>query len=138
MKSLPNFASALVDFVHEETRQEAQGILQDKDAARTSLTIQDVKDFDYNDQFRKFQKTNPILVASILGTLSRVKGEKPENISRKGFGGARSGEGIDLIPAVVQTVSRVLKALEISFLTSLVELSSSVGQSGSRPSLPLF
>ena len=125
MKSLPNFPSTLVAFVHEESRLEAQGILQDKDAARTSLTLQDVMDFDYNTQFNKFQKTNPILVASILGTLSRVKGERPENVSRKGFGGARLGEDIDLIPAVVQTVSRVLKnrhSRSVSLLPSLNSL----------------
>ena len=125
MKPLPNFPSEFVAFVQEESRQEAQGILKNKDIPRASFTLQDMMDFDYNDQLEKFKKTNPILVACILGTMSRKKGETSENISRKGFGGARRGEDVDLIPSVVQTVSRILKnrhPRSVSLLPSLNSL----------------
>ena len=109
MKPLTNFPAAFQSFVQEETRQEAQGILEDKDSPRTCFTLDDMRNFSYAEQLQKFKKTNPILVASILGTLARRKGEELENISRKGFGGARRGEDVDLVPSIVQTVSRLLK-----------------------------
>ena len=109
MKSLPSFPEEFLVFVQEEARLQAQGILEDKDNPRTSFTLTNMLDFSYNEQLKKFQQTNPILVACILGTLSRNKGEQLENISRKGFGGAKRGEDIDLVPTVVQTISRILK-----------------------------
>ena len=78
----------------------------------------------YPDQFHKFQRTNPILVASILGTMSRTKGTTDENLSRKGFGGSKRSENIDLIPSVVQTVSRVLKNRHSSSVSLLPCLNS--------------
>ena len=109
MKPLSNFSSQFLSFVQEESRLEAQGIVLEKDHPRTSFSLHDIRSFSYEEQFKKFQRTNPILVASILGTMSRSRAQDPDQISRKGFGGSHSGEDIDLIPSVVQTVSRVLK-----------------------------
>ena len=124
MKPLKEFKAEFLSFVQEESRLQANCILQEKDLPRTSFTLKDLRTFSYNDQFYKFQRTNPILVASILGTLSRVKGENAENISRKGFGGSKRGEDVDLIPSVVQTVSRVLRNRHSSSVSLLPCLNS--------------
>ena len=124
MKSLPSFQDELQTFVQEEARLQAQGILEDKDDPRASFSLADMTEFSYKEQLRKFQRTNPILVASILGTLSRHKGDQAETISRKGFGGAKRGEDIDLVPTVVQTVSRVLKNRHPSSISLLPCLNS--------------
>ena len=125
MKDLAEFPTEFLAFVHEEARKEAQGIVKEKDLPRSSFSLNDLRDFSYKDQLLKFQRTNPILMASILGTMSKNKREHPENISRKGFGGANRGEEIDLIPSVVQTVARVLKnrhSGSVSLLPSLNSL----------------
>ena len=59
--------------------------------------------------FRKFKRTNPLLVASITGTLCKWKKVPAEEASRKGFGGPCKQMDIDLAPAICQTVSRLLK-----------------------------
>ena len=125
MKDLAEFPTEFLAFVHEEARKEAQGIVKEKDLPRSSFSLNDLRDFSYKDQLLKFQRTNPILMASILGTMSKNKREHPENISRKGFGGANRGEEIDLIPSVVQTVARVLRnrhSGSVSLLPSLNSL----------------
>ena len=124
MKPLKEFNAEFQSFVQEESRLQAHGILQEKDTPRTNFTLSDLRTFSYNDQFLKFQRTNPILVACILGTLSRVKDENPDNLSRKGFGGSKRGENVDLIPAVVQTVSRVLRNRHSSSVSLLPCLNS--------------
>ena len=48
-------------------------------------------------------------LATIIGSISKQKVINFSDISRKGFGGANSGLDIDLVPSVVQTVSRILK-----------------------------
>jgi hypothetical protein len=109
MKSFSNFAPALNSFVQEESRLQAEGILEDKDLPRSSFTLQHLRNFSYKDQLQKFQRTNPLLMASIVGTLSKSKGAKYEDVSRKGFGGPNRTENIDLVPSVCQSMSRVLK-----------------------------
>ena len=124
MKSLSEFPSEFQSFVQEESRLEAQGILLDKDSPRTSFTLECLRTFSYSDQLTKFKRTNPVLVASILGTMSRTKGTLEENLSRKGFGGKNRSENIDLIPSLVQTVSRVLKNRHTSSVSLLPCLNS--------------
>ena len=109
MKLLSNFEPAFQSFVQEESRLEAQQILEGKDSPRSSFKLEDLRNFSYSDQLIKFQRTNPILVASISGTLSKTKRAQCEDLSRKGFGGPNRSENIDLVPSVVQTISRVLK-----------------------------
>ena len=125
MKSISNFPSAFQYFVQEEARQEAQNTVTDKDPSRSSFTLKSLTDFSYSDQLQKFQNTNPILLASIVGTLSKTKGANYEDISRKGFGGPNRSENVDLIPSVVQTISRVLKnrhPLSVSLLPCMNSL----------------
>ena len=109
MKSLASFPLALTNFVQEESRQQADNILNDKDLPRTSFSLQDLDTFSYKDLLKKFNRTNPLLVSSIVGTLSKTKNSKAEEISRKGFGGPNRAENVDLTPTVCQTVSRILK-----------------------------
>ena len=137
MKALSSFPAEFQAFVHEEARREAQGILQEKDNPRASFTLQDMKNFSYTEQLAKFQRTNPILVAVITGTMSHCKGEKPEHISRKGFGGARRGEDIDLTPTLAQTISRVLRNRHSSSI-SLIPCLNSLHLWGNRVPGNLF
>ena len=124
MKNLSNFRPALQAFVQEESRLEAANILKHKDPPRTSFTLDMVKNFSYSEQLRKFQVTNPLLVASIVGTLSQTKGAKCEDLSRKGFGGPNRSENVDLVPTIVQTVSRLLKNIHTRSVSVLPSMNS--------------
>ena len=89
MKSFPNFESELHSFIQDEARREATAVLSEKDPPRTQFTLQNLREFSYEDQLDKFQRTNPILVQALIGTLSKEKVSDSEvgDISRKGFGG---------------------------------------------------
>ena len=124
MKSLASFPLALTNFVQEESRQQADNILNDKDLPRTSFSLQDLDTFSYKDLLKKFNRTNPLLVSSIVGTLSKTKNSKAEEISRKGFGGPNRAENVDLTPTVCQTVSRILKNRHPYSISTLPSLNS--------------
>ena len=108
MKNLPNFHSDLCEFVLEESRREALRI-EDKDDPTTKFDLQCIKNFTYEAELEKFQKSNPLLMSAIVGTISKEKVTNYSELSRKGFGGPNSSEDIDLIPCVVQTAARILR-----------------------------
>ena len=124
LKLLPNFPPALNAFVQEECRLQAQGILSEKDSPRASFSLHSIESFSYKDQLRKFQRTNPLLLASIIGTLSKDKNSDAEDLGRKGFGGSNRAEDIDLTPTICQSVSRVLKNRHPYSITTLPCLNS--------------
>ena len=109
MKSLPNFSSDLVAFVQEESRLQAEAVVDEKDPSRTTFSLDTLRKFSYKEQLHKLQRTNPLLVASIVGTLSKSRGAEPGEVSRKGFGGANRDEDVDLIPCTVQSISRIIR-----------------------------
>ena len=109
MKSLPSFQSALVAFVQEESRLQAELVVDQKDPNRATFTLDTLREFSYKEQLSKLQKTSPLLVASIVGTLSKSRRTEPGDISRKGFGGSNRGEDVDLIPCTVQSISRIVR-----------------------------
>ena len=109
LKSFPTFPEEFRVFVQDEACRESEGILCDKDPPRITFSLDSLRKFSYKEQLAKLQETSPILVAAVTGTISRQKVVKDENITRKGFGGPKSDQDIDLIPAVVQTVTRVIK-----------------------------
>ena len=124
MKSLSDFDSAFQRFVQEESRLQAEGILREKDPSKNIFSLENLRQFSYKEQLHKFQRTNPVLMASIVGTLSRSKGVQPDDLSRKGFGGSNREEEIDLVPCVVQTISRLLKNRHPSSIATLPSLNS--------------
>ena len=100
MKSWPNFPSEFYAFVQDEARGEATAILSEKDKSRPQFTLENLRKFNYKDQLDKFQRTNPLLLSVIIGTLSkeRVTTSDFDEISRKGFGGPASSADITLVP----------------------------------------
>ena len=107
MKSLPNFEPEMESFIQEEARVQAASIVEQKEPNRAAFTIETLRQFSYEEQLLKYQKTTPYLLRAIVGTLSKSRGAKPSDISRKGFGGANRDEEIDLTPCVVQSMSRI-------------------------------
>ena len=73
MKGLPSFNQALQVIVQEESRRESCNILKEKDMPTTSFNLKSVRDFSYKSELDKFQRTNPLLLASIIGTISKQK-----------------------------------------------------------------
>ena len=104
MKSFPNFDSELHLFIQEEARREASGVLKEKDVSKQGFNLENLRKFSYKDQLDKFQRTNPLLLSVIVGTISKdnVK-SNISDISRKGFGGPNSSTNIDLIPTGEQS-----------------------------------
>ena len=109
MRSLPNFSRELCDFVQEEARKQSSAVFEEKDSPLSSFNIESVRKYSYKQELDKFERSNPLLLAAIVGSISKEKVDNYSDISRKGFGGSNSSENIDLIPCVVQTVSRILK-----------------------------
>ena len=109
MRPLSSFPSALNDFVQEECRQQAENILGEKDPPRALFSLITLENFSYKDQLKKFSQTNPLLLSSIVGTMSKTKNTRHEDLSRKGFGGPNRTENIDLTPTICQSMSRILK-----------------------------
>lgn len=124
MKSFPNFASAFHGFVQDEARKEAEGILSEKDPPCSAFTLDTVRKFSYKEQLAKLQRTTPLLVACITGSISKSKVSNSEQISRKGFGGSCRDQNIDLIPAIVQSVCRIMKNRHPYSLTTMASLNS--------------
>ena len=67
-----------------------------------------LRTFSYEDQLAKLQRTNPILVAAIMGSIKKTKIKTYDDLNRKGFGGNNRERDIDLTPAIVQTASSSL------------------------------
>ena len=124
MKSLPNFASAFHRFVQDEAHKEAEGILTEKDPPRSAFTLDTLRKFSYKEQLAKLQRTSPLLVACVTGSISRTKVSNLEQISRKGFGGSNQDQNVDLVPAIVQSVGRIIKNRHPYSLTTLASLNS--------------
>ena len=105
MKSFPNFDSDLQTFVQDEARRQADIVLEEKDLSRPEFKLENMRKFKYKDQLDKFQRTNPLLLSVIIGTISKQKVAKSDfgDISRKGFGGPNSAIDIDLIPTGKQS-----------------------------------
>ena len=108
MKSFPNFTSAFHNFVLDEARREAQTI-SEKDPPRSAFTLETLRQFTYKDQLIKLQESSPLLVACVTGSISKDKVDTAEEVYRKGLGGRNADQSIDLVPAVVQSVTRILK-----------------------------
>ena len=109
MRSLPSFSEKFCAFVQEESRREASAVISEKDDPLKAFNIETLRTYSYKEELFKFQRSNPILLAAIVGSISKEKADDYSDISRKGFGGANSSLDIDLVPCVVQTVSRILK-----------------------------
>ena len=109
MKDFHNFDIALQTFVLEETKREAETVVGDKDPPKSQFCLENIRKFSYKSELDKFQQSNPLLLAAIIGSISKQKVTKYSDISRKGFGGSNTSVDIDLVPSVVQTVSRILK-----------------------------
>ena len=73
MKGLPNFDQALQVLILEESRSQADNILKEKDTPRSSFNLDSIKNFSYKEELNKFERTNPLLLASIVGTISKAK-----------------------------------------------------------------
>ena len=124
MASLTSFQPALNSFVQEESRKQAENILLEKDLPRATFSMQALESFSYKDQLQKFERTNPLLMASIVGTLSKARNMSGEDLSRKGFGGPNRSENVDLTPAICQSVSRILKNRHPYSISTLPSLNS--------------
>ena len=125
MKSLSNFTAAFHGFVQDEAHREAEGILSEKDPARKDFDLDSLRKFSYKEQLTKLQRTSPLLVACVMGTISKSNVKSFEDLTRKGFGGPNRDQNIDLIPAVVQSVSRIVKnrhPYSLSLMSSLNSL----------------
>ena len=109
MKSLPNFTAAFHNFVQDEAHKEAEGILTEKDPSRKNFTLDSLRKFTYKEQLTKLQRTSPLLVACVTGSISKSKVTSSGDMTRKGFGGSNRDQNIDLTPAVVQSVARIVK-----------------------------
>ena len=108
MKGLPNFNHALCCFILEETRREAAKN-DGKDPPLASFNMDSLKNYSYQNELDKYEKNNPLLLAAIVGSISKEKVTDYSEVSRKGFGGPNSSSDVDLVPCVVQTISRILK-----------------------------
>ena len=88
MRPLPGFDSALVTFVQDQAFQEADGILAEKDIPVKEINLNTLRKFSYKEQLLKLQRTNPLLVACIMGSIRKLKIRSDEDLTRKGFGGS--------------------------------------------------
>ena len=73
LKSYPSFPRDFQTFVMEEARREADQILNEKDVRRTEFTVEDLRKFSYKEELQRFQRTNPLLLACVAGTISKCK-----------------------------------------------------------------
>ena len=108
MKQLPNFERDFNQFVRDESRRQADNILKNKDPPLKEFNLKSVQEFEYDAELGKFERLVPTLMASIAGTISSSK-DGLVTLSRKGFGGSRQSEDLSLVPAIVQTVSCILR-----------------------------
>ena len=88
MRPLPGFYSALAIFVQDQAFQEADGILTEKDIPVKEINIDTLRKFSYKEQLLKLERTNPILVSCIKGSIRKLKIRSDEDLTRKGFGGS--------------------------------------------------
>ena len=109
MKYLPSFTKEFICFVQEETRREAAAYLTNKDEPTAEFKLEKVRKFSYKRELDKLQTTNPLLLAAIVGAISKENIEDYADLSRKAFGGQNSNDEIDLTPCVVQTMARILR-----------------------------
>ena len=70
-KRISKLPTTFLAFLLEEARKEAEFI--EKDVSRTEFTIEDLKKFSYKDELERYQRNCPILVACVIGSISRSK-----------------------------------------------------------------
>ena len=109
MKELPNFHGDFKEFDEEEARREASIGMKSSDITRFEFKLENILTFSYNLELEKFLRSNPLLLAAIVGSISKEKVYSYDEISRKGFGGPYKHMDIDLLPCIVQTMSRIIK-----------------------------
>ena len=124
MNNLPGFPSAIVSFVQDEAYKEGTNILAEKDSQRKDFDMNSLRTFSYEDQLAKLQRTNPILVAAIMGSIKKTKIKTYDDLNRKGFGGNNRDLDIDLTPAIVQTASRVIRNCHPSSVSIMASMNS--------------
>ena len=59
-----------------------------------------------------------------MGSIWKLKVRTAEDLKRKGFGGSNRAEEIDLVPVVVQSISRIIKNCHPFSLTVLPSMNS--------------
>ena len=59
-----------------------------------------------------------------MGSIRKLKVRTDEDLKRKGFGGSNRTEEIDLVPVIVQSVSRIIKNCHPLSLTVLPSINS--------------
>ena len=109
LKELPNFLDDFTAFAQEEARLQASNILTEKDPPRTEFTHNSLMEFSFEKELEKFLRTNPLLSAVVIGTMSKDKVYDFDDLCRKGFGGSNRSIDIDLVPSIVLTLARILK-----------------------------
>ena len=73
MEKMPKFPSAFIVMVQDQARKEASNILKEKDPPRSAFSRETIQMFSYKNELEKFQRTNPTLLAAIVGTISKAK-----------------------------------------------------------------
>jgi len=125
LKNLQEFQEVLLNFLFEEARKEANNILEDKDPPSSLFDLKTLRNFSYMDQLAKLQYNFPLLVACISGSLAKSRDDTVTELCRKGFGGKNRDEEVELVPMVVQTVTRITRnrhPLSLSTVTSMNSL----------------
>ena len=75
MSELPNFHQEFIEFIQEEARKEVNS-MRKNDISRADLTQQNIRNFSYNTELEKFEKSNPLLLAAIIGSISKGRIQK--------------------------------------------------------------
>ena len=71
LKEYTTHQHAFLAFLMEDARKESQFI--EKEVSRNEFTFEDLKKFSYKEELARYQKNCPILVACIVGSISRSK-----------------------------------------------------------------
>ena len=81
MSELPNFHQEFIEFIQEEARKEVNS-MRKNDISRADLTQQNIRNFSYNTELEKFEKSNPLLLAAI-GSISKGRIQKQKLLFQK-------------------------------------------------------
>ena len=75
LKEYPSFRKAFQQFVYEEARKEADNVLKDKEIPRNEFSMETLRQFSFKQQLAKYQRDTPILLACVVGSMSKSKAE---------------------------------------------------------------